>query len=332
MCLDNQSNVYVTGESPGLNSGRQLCTIKYNTNGAQQWVVRNDTVRSSGGRKIAVDKLTNDVYISGYFGGGSFPQYFLTFKINSAGIEQWKRYYTGSNSGNGYDIAVDNNHNIVASGKAYFSQTGDDYLTIKYTPIGDSVWVRRFARWNTENTTPTIAIDKYNDVYMTGNRTSGSSYEFATIKYDSYGEQKWLMTYPGGGEKVAVNINFDVYTAGGSTEAGTDMDYIIIKYSQPNGIKPISGNVPTGFSLSQNYPNPFNPTTRIRISIPKNSYIQLKIYDVLGRIKEILVDKELIASEYEVTLDASGYSSGVYFYQLLANNQMIDTKKLTIIK
>ena len=98
------------------------------------------------------------------------------------------------------------------------------------------------------------------------------------------------------------------------------------------GINPISNIIPLSFNLQQNFPNPFNPKTKIRFSVSKNSVIQLKIFDVLGRIKEILVNEKLIPSEYEVTFDGTNYSSGVYFYQLTSDGNIIDTKKLVIIK
>lgn len=102
--------------------------------------------------------------------------------------------------------------------------------------------------------------------------------------------------------------------------------------SELAGIEVISGTVPTSFVLKQNYPNPFNPLTKIKFSVPQKSYIQLKIYDVLGRLKEELVDKELQSAEYVVSFDGSNFVSGTYFYQLIADNLIIDTKKFVLIK
>lgn len=76
----------------------------------------------------------------------------------------------------------------------------------------------------------------------------------------------------------------------------------------------------TGYQLAQNYPNPFNPATTIRFSIPERSYVVLRVFNILGREMETLVDGELNAGEHSVVFNAENLSSGVYFYQLKANS------------
>ncbi len=76
--------------------------------------------------------------------------------------------------------------------------------------------------------------------------------------------------------------------------------------------------LPTAFSLKQNYPNPFNPTTQIRYELPVDALIRLTIFDVLGREVTTLVNGEQKAGVYDAQLDASGFASGVYYYQLTA--------------
>jgi hypothetical protein len=105
------------------------------------------------------------------------------------------------------------------------------------------------------------------------------------------------------------------------------------------GIDNSTDVMPQIFSLSQNYPNPFNPTTKIKYSIPAGancsakggSPLQLKVYDVLGNEIATLVNEEKPAGEYEIEFDGSNLSSGIYFYQLKADN-FISTKKLILLK
>ena len=85
------------------------------------------------------------------------------------------------------------------------------------------------------------------------------------------------------------------------------------------------------FNLEQNYPNPFNPITKIKYSIPNSSFVTLKVFDILGRELETLINEEKTAGIYEIDFDASQLSSGVYFYQIKAG-EFIQTKKMILIK
>ena len=85
------------------------------------------------------------------------------------------------------------------------------------------------------------------------------------------------------------------------------------------------------YSLSQNYPNPFNPNTKIQYSISKQQFVQLKVYDILGREVSTLVNDEKPAGKYEVNFNASHLASGVYFYRLQAGS-FSRTKKMLLLK
>jgi len=88
---------------------------------------------------------------------------------------------------------------------------------------------------------------------------------------------------------------------------------------------------PTVFALEQNYPNPFNPSTMISYSIPQNSFVTLKVYDVLGNEVSTLVNETKEVGTYAVRFDASGLSNGIYLYTIKANN-FTSTKKMILIK
>lgn len=115
--------------------------------------------------------------------------------------------------------------------------------------------------------------------------------------------------------------------------AGTDGAGVFKRpLSELTDLNVINQQVPIKCTLMQNYPNPFNPSTSIKFSIPKRSFVQVQIYDILGRIKELLVQEFMNPAEYELTIDGSQYSSGVYFYQLIADGKIMDTKKFMVIK
>ena len=91
------------------------------------------------------------------------------------------------------------------------------------------------------------------------------------------------------------------------------------------------GEVPTEFLLSQNWPNPFNPNTTFRYSIPQTSKVVIKVYDILGNEIALLMDEEKTVGTYGLTWDAASLPSGVYFYQLKAD-EYVSTKKMLLLK
>ncbi|MFO7526631.1 MAG: T9SS type A sorting domain-containing protein [Ignavibacteriaceae bacterium] len=85
------------------------------------------------------------------------------------------------------------------------------------------------------------------------------------------------------------------------------------------------------FSLEQNYPNPFNPLTNIEFSIKDNSFVSLRIFDLLGREVEVLVDEVLNAGNHKIQFNGSKLESGIYFYEIFTGD-FRDVKKLILIK
>ena len=89
--------------------------------------------------------------------------------------------------------------------------------------------------------------------------------------------------------------------------------------------------IPVTYDLSQNFPNPFNPATTIQYQLPKNGFVTLKIYDILGKEVAALVNDQKTQGRYSVNFDASRLASGVYIYQLLVNDY-VSSKKMLFLK
>ena len=89
--------------------------------------------------------------------------------------------------------------------------------------------------------------------------------------------------------------------------------------------------MPQSFQLEQNYPNPFNPSTIIRYSLSRGSFVSLKVLDILGRELRTLVNEEQSTGGHELQFNAEGLSSGMYFYRLRAGNQTL-TKKMLLVQ
>ncbi|MCI0446842.1 carbohydrate-binding protein, partial [bacterium] len=105
------------------------------------------------------------------------------------------------------------------------------------------------------------------------------------------------------------------------------------RYNPATSVEDVAAaNAPRFFALKQNHPNPFNPSTKISYVIPKPAWVTLKIYDLLGREIQTLIDEFQQLNTYEVNFDASKLASGIYFYRLQAGNAFTATKKMLFLK
>ena len=98
------------------------------------------------------------------------------------------------------------------------------------------------------------------------------------------------------------------------------------------GIIKTSGEIPESFTLHQNYPNPFNSKTIISYEIRKRSNVRLDVFDIRGKEMMTLVKQEQEAGTYQVDIPGTFLSSGVYLYRLLTDGNLVDTKKMLLIK
>jgi hypothetical protein len=107
---------------------------------------------------------------------------------------------------------------------------------------------------------------------------------------------------------------------------------IISKLTYGNiGIHQISSEIPQNYKLEQNYPNPFNPSTIIKFSIPREGFVSINTYDILGKLVKNIFSGSLKPGNYETDFDASELSSGMYFYRL-ESEKFSDVKKMIVVK
>jgi hypothetical protein len=99
----------------------------------------------------------------------------------------------------------------------------------------------------------------------------------------------------------------------------------------PVSINDLSKSLPEHYFLNQNYPNPFNPSTTIEFSLPKSEYVELKVYDILGKEVSTLISKKLNRGKHTYSFDGKNLASGIYYYQLVAGAYR-DVKKLILLK
>lgn len=210
-------------------------------------------------------------------------------------------------------VVVDSNSAIT--GINFFvspeSDSGADYISGNVSDnSGNSIKGALVFAINSNQEISGFAITNVNGSYVIPGLVPGSY----TIQSDYLG-------YTSGQSQ---NVNLD-YTANYSGSASFVLS--------PEGVTSVesSPSLPKAFKLNQNYPNPFNPSTIISYSVPVNSFVTIKVYDIIGREVATLVNNNISAGNHKVTFDAADLSSGIYFYQIRAGN-FVQTKKMILLK
>jgi len=252
IAVDDLGNVYVTGRS-GFPAS-DYATLKYDSSGQQQWVARYNGSGDDADYPIAiaVDRF-GEVYVTGSsFGLGTGTDY-ATVKYDNAGEELWVARYTGagSNVDRPAGMTIDASGNLYVTGTSSVAGGISDYATIKYDNSGQQQWVARYnGTGNGSNQAAGVAIDAVGNVYVTGgSNASDNASDYATIKYNSVGQQQWASRYralgSGGDFATAITVSSsgNVYVTGQSFG-----DFGTIKYNSAGQQEWVARyNAPQGF-------------------------------------------------------------------------------------
>jgi hypothetical protein len=241
---DDLGNVYVTGWSAGKwfssTNEHDFLTIKYDFQGNELWVSRHERTGHDGAYALALDPDAN-VYVTGFSESDQGLSHdYLTIKYDTDGNELWAARWEGEHVDGATEIVVDELGNAYVTGWSESFGTDMDYLTIKYDTDGDELWVARYngpgINYSFDNPSA-IAIDSQGNVYVTGySRGDGTGNDYATIKYDTDGNELWVARhdgpYHGSDEAIAVAINAsgDVFVTGTSAIEMFKDNYATVKY------------------------------------------------------------------------------------------------------
>jgi uncharacterized delta-60 repeat protein len=246
IAVDPSGNVYVTGRSTGSVTNYDCATVKYSPSGQEAWVARYNGPGNGYDecRAIAVDGSGN-VYVTGPSAGSGADLDYVTIKYDTSGGVQWIARYNGPGNATdfAYALVLDSSGDIYVTGTSTGVGGNLDYATIKYNLAGQQQWIARYnGPGNDSDGAYAIALDGSGNVIVTGGSvgTTYPDYDYATIKYNSAGQQQWVARYDGPAHDrdeaphMAVDGSGNVYVTGYSTGLGTDYDYATIKYS-PSG-------------------------------------------------------------------------------------------------
>lgn len=348
--IDDSLNVIITGSRrrcysmppPGICIDT-LFVAKYSSGGLLRWqhTYGNDILVNVG-KKLAVDENGNS-YIGGVTRVSGYGVY-LTMKYNRNGNLQWTKIYDAPGSGdNGFrSIAMDRINNALFVTGGAVTNGVQMAATIRYNPSsGDSDWVKRDTANYRNAGASDIRVDSLGNLYITGSSNNippGGDVDVFSMKYTSIGTKLWSVIYNGpyngwdGGKYIALDHQNNILVLGTSQSGFQLSDYVLIKYNQILGIGPISTEIPNEFKLSQNYPNPFNGSTQITYRLPARSIVNLALFNMLGQKVKTLRESVQESGNYIISFNSEELSSGVYFLKMLANGNIIDTKKLVLIK
>ncbi len=286
---------------------------------------------------MAID-MNSNIILSGT---NSISLDYSVLKISPAGLIEWGRSY---NSATGWDIsrsvAADRFGNIFVTGQSGISgiPLSHQFSTLKYSATGQQQWNSMYNGGISPDgyIAYSLTLDDSSNVYIVGNKYSNA--DISTVKLNSSGNFMWEMTYNGTGNsadagiEIGLDNNRNVYVTGTSVGSNSGYDIVVIKYAQSViGIQNIADIVPEKYSLSQNYPNPFNPSTSIEFEILTGGKVLLNVFDITGKKISELVNSNLSAGKYRYDFNASGLTSGVYFYTLQTGS-FRDTKRMILIK
>jgi uncharacterized delta-60 repeat protein len=247
--LDSAGNIYVAGYIGKTTTNEySFLVLKYDPDGNTQ-IAGAYTCPDKGfcnPTGVALDS-EGSIYLTGVVPGqgGTTMTDYMTVKFDSTGKQQWAKRYNGPGNGQDYPTAIvvdQYNSKIYVTGYSQGSTTGFDYATIAYDATGTQLWVKRYdGPGHASDKANAIALDSDGNIYVTGQSVGTNTYDFATVKYQPNGVQKWVARYngPGNGYDVATAICADsgkgVYVTGYSLGSGTNYDFATIKYDPATG-------------------------------------------------------------------------------------------------
>lgn len=314
-------------------------------------VARQFPLGTEADNSITIRAQNGNLWIWAQYPGGvvASASYFVAKYDIASGQQIWRQNFI--------DV-IQSSGELDRDGTAYIAGTklvNDPrgllkFMLAKITPDGFVVWQKEwFGRTNFEanynNFTGMVTIVGSGStarIVLAGTTQRGDSTH--TVNTDAYayavngtsGDSLWVITRSAG--------TFNGFTCARATSVENELVLVeeiylssssgivdqLHKYHVPPTSVRELGELPELFRLFQNYPNPFNPTTRIEYQIPNNEPVALKVFDILGREVETLVNEQQSPGTHHAEFDGINLTSGVYFYRLEAGSFLRQRKMLLV--
>ena len=333
----------VTGYTESYGAGNSdLWLIKVDGSGTEQW---NQTIGGSGWDEgfSVLQTTAGDFIIAGYtdsYGAGGNDVWLV--KTDASGTEQWNKTFGGTSGDLGLFVqqTIDNGFIISGYTESYGEGSADIWL-VKTDNNGTEQWNQTFGGSDWDEG---FCVQQTTDGgYIITGRTKSygaGNYDVWLIKTNETGTEQWSHVFGCSeideGRSVLQTADTGFIVAGftGSYGAGYHDAWIIkTDASGSTAVKEDNRHIIADtYVLYQNYPNPFNPVTTITYSLDKPNFVAVKIYNTLGREIRTLVNTYQNANSYSINFDAREQSSGIYYYKLQIGNNIVDMKKMLLMR
>ena len=338
--------LYFLDDNTGyIDGGYDLGVIKKTTNGGLNWVTQTTNLANcffciyfvdyntgyAGGKYDAVAKTTNggiNWFLVSPVLGAFYVQDVYFFNA-STGIVVGGNIYKTTNGGNNWNVCSFSNNDYRS---LYFANNYTGYVC---------------GYWGGVIFKTTDAGENWNFLDSLGSGLNNIYFVNPAEGYACPGNHSIFKTTDGGynwSQQFTSNLYYfeSIYFLNSLTGFIAGNNGIIMKTTNGGNvfIGNNNNNIPDNYALYQNYPNPFNPITKIKFDVAnppltkggQGGLITLKIYDITGRKIQTFVNEKLNQGTYEVSFDGSNLASGIYFYQLKVGNNILDVKKMVLLK
>jgi len=260
-------------------------------------------------------------------------------RLNQSGDSLWSRTISGGDGASLSEVQLTSDGGFVTVGSSAFPYW---YLTVtKWTSQGTMQWSRLYP---SPLSPPSDARGRgIKQLADGGYIVCGIASTFTptskvfVLRLTSQGDTLWTKVFGTGnlnhGNSIVAPQTTEYLIAGSTTSFGSGgFDVYVLRLSTITGVQDDSGEpVPTSSHLRQNYPNPFNSSTVIEFALPKRVFVDLRVFDVLGREIAILVHGERLAGSHRIQWHAGNLPSGLYLCKLRAG-EFLQTRKILLLR